>query len=145
MTSVSKIIIASEESEIIQCFPIIKQLRPHLTEQGFIQQVQRQSVDYGYQLCYLEESGELKCVAGFRISECLAHGKYLYIDDLVTDELQRSRGYGEQVFEWLVNYARLKGCNKIGLDSGVQRFAAHRFYMKQGMHISSYHFSLSLR
>ncbi len=140
----SNIRIASEESEILQCFPIIKQLRSHLTEQGFIQQVQRQNVDYGYQLCYLEEAGKLHCVAGFRISECLSNGKYLYIDDLVTDELHRSRGFGEKVFEWVINYARLNGCNEIGLESGVQRFAAHRFYMKQGMHISSYHFSVSL-
>ncbi|MBD0385163.1 MAG: hypothetical protein ICV54_01185 [Nostoc sp. C3-bin3] len=49
------------------------------------------------------------------------------------------------MFEWLINYARLNGCNEIGLESGVQRFAAHRFYMKQGMHISSYHFSVSLK
>nr|WP_199332092.1 GNAT family N-acetyltransferase [Anabaena lutea] len=121
----------------MQCFPIIKQLRPHLTEQAFIKQVQRQRVKYGYTLCYLEDLGKLQCVAGFRISECLCDGKYLYVDDLVTDELQRSLGYGEKVFEWLVNYARVNGCNEIGLESGVQRFAAHRFYMKQRMRISS--------
>ena len=103
--------IADEESEILQCFPIIKQLRPHLTEQAFIEQVHHQSVKYGYTLCYLEDSGKLQCVAGFRISECLCDGKYLYVDDFVTDELQRSLGYGEKVFEWLINYARLNGCN----------------------------------
>jgi hypothetical protein len=40
--------------------------------------------------------------------------------------------------------ARATGCAKLELDSGVQRFDAHRFYLRKRMIISSHHFSLEL-
>ena len=69
---------------------------------------------------------------------------FCYVDDLVTDESERSLGYGGALFDWLVAEARAEGCGKLELDSGVQRFAAHRFYLTKRMIISSHHFSLEL-
>jgi hypothetical protein len=34
--------------------------------------------------------------------------------------------------------------HRLELDSGVQRFAAHRFYFRERMWISRHHFSLEL-
>jgi hypothetical protein len=31
------------------------------------------------------------------------------------------------------------------LDSGVQRFGAHRFYLRRRMNITSHHFAIDLR
>jgi GNAT superfamily N-acetyltransferase len=81
---------------------------------------------------------------GFRISESLAWGKFLYVDDLVTRSVARSQGYGAELFNWLVNYATDQACQQLTLDSGVQRFAAHRFYLQHRMHITSHHFTLNL-
>jgi GNAT superfamily N-acetyltransferase len=75
----------------------------------------------------------------------LARGWHMYVDDLVTDELGRSRGYGAFLMDWLVARAREEGCDNLDLDSGVQRFAAHRFYFRQRMTISAYHFALPLK
>jgi len=40
--------------------------------------------------------------------------------------------------------ARAAGCQSFELDSGVQRFDAHRFYLTNRMQIPSHHFRLSL-
>jgi GNAT superfamily N-acetyltransferase len=53
-------------------------------------------------------------------------------------------GYGTKLFDWLVDYARAENCQQLTLDSGVQRFAAHRFYLRQRMEITSHHFTLKL-
>jgi GNAT superfamily N-acetyltransferase len=66
------------------------------------------------------------------------------VDDLVTDGAHRSRAHGRTLFEWLVAEARRLGCDQLCLESGVQRFDAHRFYFRQRMHVSAYHFTLSL-
>ena len=87
---------------------------------------------------------EVKAVAGFRIFEFLFWGKNLYVDDLVTKNGKRSKGYGGALFDWLVDYARAAGCEAFRLDSGVQRFAAHRFYLSKRMNIAAHHFTLSL-
>jgi GNAT superfamily N-acetyltransferase len=93
----------------------------------------------------LEDEGEVRAVAGFRVSECLCDGRFLYVDDLVTDHAHRSKGYGDRLFNWLVANARHEQCAELGLESGVQRYDAHRFYLRHQMRISSYHLSLNLR
>lgn len=119
------------------------QLRPHLRLENFVEQVQRQSQS-GYQLASLKREDRVVAVAGFIISECLAWGKYLYVYDLAVDETVRSKGYGQELFEWLIKFAKNRDCTQLELDSGVQRFEAHRFYLRQRMSIKSHHFSLTL-
>ncbi len=71
-------------------------------------------------------------------------GRFLYVDDLVTQEGDRSAGYGGFLFDWLVGQAREHDCERLELDSGVRRFNAHRFYLRKRMDISSHHFTLKL-
>lgn len=120
------------------------ELRPHVGAEEFIVRVKRQAEIAGYKLAYLFD-GEVKAVAGFRVSECLAWGKFLYVDDLVSKSDERSKGYGGHLFDWLVEYARREGCDQFHLDSGVQRFDAHRFYLLKRMLIEAHHFGLKLR
>ncbi|MEH2302796.1 MAG: GNAT family N-acetyltransferase [Nostoc sp.] len=129
--------------QILKCFPIMSRLRPHLEQAKFVEQVRYQMKE-GYQLVFLEVKQQTVGVAGFRIYTCLALGKLLYIDDLVVDELKRSQSYGKQLFQWLIEYAINHDCEYLSLDSGVQRFAAHRFYLMQRMSITSHHFGIEL-
>jgi GNAT superfamily N-acetyltransferase len=120
------------------------QLRPHVTESAFLERVERQMLE-GYKVAFIEEAGRAVCVAGFRILNNLAWGRFLYVDDLVTDEHERSKGFGQQLFAWLLQHAKDENCDQFHLDSGVQRFGAHRFYLAAGMDITSHHFALKLR
>lgn len=136
--------LAKTSDEIARCFPAMRELRPNIPNAAeFAARVQRQQSG-GYRLAMLEDRGEVRAVAGYRISENLVTGRFLYVDDLVTREADRSHGYGGALFEWLENEARQEGCEQLHLDSGVQRFDAHRFYMGRGMAITAHHFGLSL-
>jgi GNAT superfamily N-acetyltransferase len=135
---------AHSRTEIKRCFPIMVQLRPNLTEPEFIERVTRQSDQYGYRLVYLEEAGQIMAVAGFIIREMLPLGRFLYVDDIVTDAAERSKGYGRVLFDWLADYARSNDCAHLHLDSRLDRKEAHRFYLRQGMTISGHHFALKL-
>lgn len=121
----------------------MRQLRTHLLEVEFVPTVRRQAVG-GYHLAFLESEGSVRAVAGFRFIDNLAGGRILYVDDLSTDAAVRSQGYGSRLFSWLVERAREAGCNNLELDSGVQRFDAHRFYLTNRMVISSHHFRFQL-
>ena len=136
--------LAITDGEIAACFPVIAQLRPHVREEAFVTRVRRQEKESGYTLAFVEDTDVVRSVAGFRISESLFYGRFLYVDDLVTDEASRSKGYGERLFDWLVQRAREKNCEAVALDSGVQRFGAHRFYLKKRMDILCHHFALKL-
>lgn len=137
--------LAKSDAQVLRCFSVVVELRPHLVEGEFVARIRRQHEESGYRLVFLEEAGAVQCVAGFRIAEFLAWGRILYVDDLVTAAAVRSRGCGEKIFAWLVQHARAEGCAELHLDSGVQRFAAHRFYLRQRMDITSHHFGMKLR
>jgi GNAT superfamily N-acetyltransferase len=141
---VSNIVLAASDDEINACYPVMAELRPHVTQEEFLGRVHRQTALAGYRLaCAIDD--EVKAVAGFRISECLAWGKFLYVDDLVSKSDERSKGYGGALFDWLVEHARENDCDQFHLDSGVQRFRAHRFYLQKRMAIEAHHFGLKLK
>lgn len=135
--------LAESDADIARCHPVMAELRPHVAAERFLPQVRRQ-MQAGYRIAYVEEDGAITAVAGFRTGESLFHGPFLYVDDLVTTASRRSRGHGRALFRWLVQRARDAGCRYLELDSGVQRFEAHRFYLREGMQIRSHHFSLPL-
>jgi GNAT superfamily N-acetyltransferase len=137
-----RIAIAKTREDVRRCFPVMRELRPHFkSAEKFVQQVLRQQRD-GYLLAFLETEGEVRAVAGYRFLESLFSGKFLYVDDLVTRDGDRSRGFGGVLLDWLVEQARANRCDTLELDSGVQRFDAHRFYLLKRMNISSYHFRI---
>lgn len=139
----SEIQVAQTQAEIARCSDVMRELRPHLSHTAFVDQVQVQMAK-GYELAFLEAQGDVHCVAGFRIMTMLSRGRHLYVDDLVTAASARSRGYGRKMMAWLVERARSAGCESVELDSGVQRFQAHKFYFSCGMRIPSYHFHMPL-
>ena len=141
MKSEMKICAAQTEEEIQSCFPVVKQLRPHLSEKEFVSQVRRQMENHGYRLIFVQGNGAAKAVGGFRVAEFLAWGKTLYVDDLITNEADRKSGFGGMVLDWLMQEAKNLGCVEFHLDSGVHRFDAHRLYLIKRMIISSHHFS----
>ena len=133
---------AESDDDIRRCFPVMLELRSHLDDaEGFLRRVRRQ-IPEGYRLVLLEEADEVRAVCGFRIFSSLADGRVMHVDDLVTDGMQRSRGFGDRLFDWLVDHARDERCDRLRLDSGVQRFAAHRFYLRKRMSIVAHHFVL---
>jgi len=110
----------------------------------FLAQVREMEKD-GFRIAYIEEDGEVVTVSGYRIYTTLFMGKNLYVDDLVTSEQHRSKGYGEEMINWLRGIGRENGCNYLHLDSGTQRHAAHKFYLCQGLSITSFHFAEQLK
>ena len=138
------IALATTREDLRRCFPVMAELRPHLTEVDFIARVARQQKD-GYRLAFLTDKRTVKAVAGYRFSESLSWGKFMYVDDLVTVEKFRSQGHGQRLFRWLVNEAKARHCGQLHLDSGVHRFGAHRFYLASRMDIIAHHFALKLK
>jgi GNAT superfamily N-acetyltransferase len=140
----TEIHLAEDSRSIGACFRVMSQLRPALLENQFVERIERQRRQ-GYQLAYILHNNQVVAVAGFRVLECLAWGKFLYVDDLVTDEASRSSAFGKLLFAWLLQRANSEGCQQLHLDSGVQRYGAHRFYLRERMAITSHHFALELK
>lgn len=136
--------VAETDEEIDKCYPVMAELRPHVAREDFLHQVRRQMAASGFQLVYLSVGSDIKAVAGIRIAEWLARGKSLDLEDLVSAESDRSKGFGGKLFDWIVDLARKEDCTEVRLVSHVTRYRAHRFYLNKRMRLDAHFFSMSL-
>jgi GNAT superfamily N-acetyltransferase len=116
------------DEEISAAFPLMSVLRERLRAETFVKEVRRQQRD-GYELIGGFDGDRLVTLAGIRRSHTLSRGEHLFVDDLVTDESVRGRGYGKAAIAWLAARARAEGVPKIFLDS---RITARGFYERVG-------------
>ena len=136
---------AVSEADIRRLYPVIQALRPHIVSADqLVARAERQKKQSRWRLIYVEDGDKPVAAASFRISEWLAWGKALYVDDLIALESHRGQGYAEALMRWMEALAREEGCAEFHLDSGTHRLGAHRFYHRLKLSISSFHFSKRL-
>ena len=134
---------ATTTTDVIRCFEVMKELRPHHTPESFLSAIEAMKKE-GYQLLYLQDEDRIVSVAGFRFTTTLYDGLTIDFDDFVTLADGRSKGYGAMVFDHLVDIAKEKGIKAIHLNSNHRRFDAHRFYLNKKMKIMAHHFRLEV-
>jgi len=98
----------------------------------------------GARMCVAVEGDQVAGVAVYRLFENTFSGRQLYVDDLVTDERRRSAGVGRDLLGYLEQKARAAKFDNLSLDSGTQRAQAHKFYFREGLVVTSFHFAKKL-
>lgn len=134
--------LATTDARLAALAPVLLQLRPQYTKRTLLDQIRKQQAN-GFHVASASIDGQPICVAGFVITEKLAWGKTLYVDDLVTDANSRSQGAGKAMIYWLKQFAKDNGCSQLHLDSNMHRTDAHRFYDREGFNRASLHFSIT--
>jgi GNAT superfamily N-acetyltransferase len=105
----------------------------------------RQMFKEGAEMVTLMKNSEAKSLAVYRCHHTTFHGFRFYLDDLVTDESERGRGYEQKIISWCEARARERGCDTFDLESGVQRPMTHRFYFREGLTIFAFGFTKPVR
>ena len=113
-----------------QALPVLRELRTHL-DAAMLARVLDAGAAQGLRFTAIFDDGACLCVAGWRVMDTTTVIRKIYVDDLVTAEAARSRGCGRLMLEHIEQRARELGITRIELDSGVQRHAAHRFYLRE--------------
>ena len=135
---------AETESEIAACFEVMLELRPMLTDvESFLEKVLRMQ-QRGYKLLTAVQNGVPVALAGYRKQEMLIHGRFFYIDDLITIESKRGQGLGEQLLQFIFDLAKEQQLDKVILDTGIGNSLAQRFYFRMGMLATGMHFTYDL-
>lgn len=126
------------------CFPLMRILRPHLEDADeFVWRLQRQA-EQGYRLLVARAGDEVMGLAGCRQQENLLHGRFFYVDDLVTREDLRGQGLGEHLLNEVRAQARRLGCVNLVLDTALGNARGQRFYYRQGLLALGMHFREAL-
>jgi GNAT superfamily N-acetyltransferase len=115
--------------ELKQAFPVVRQLRPHLNEDEYIETA-KIMISNGYQIFCVFEDNEIVSYAGIAVLTNLYYGKHIWVYELVTDETKRNKGYGKLLLSHIEKYGKDNSLNCIALSSGLEKEEAHKFYKK---------------
>lgn len=137
--------LAETDEQLWKCFAAIHELRPHITREVYLEKA-KLLLSEGAKMIYVDSEGDAPGVAVFRLNYYFYRGNNMYIDDLSTLPAQRGKGYAGALLDFMITYAKEKGCDNVHLDSGYtkERFDAHRLYLNKGFHFASHHFVLPL-
>lgn len=134
---------ANTQDEYLKCWNAISALRPNLTKENYLALIDKME-HQTYQLAYIEEeNGNVPAIIGFRYMTMLYCGNIIYIDDLSTIPEARGKGYASQLLDFIIDLAQTQKLDGVHLDSGHQRYDAHRLYLNEKFKITAHHFSLT--
>jgi GNAT superfamily N-acetyltransferase len=115
------------KNEWLEAFPVMYELRTHLDENAYLELLYKM-VDEGYKMFALFNDIQIVAVTGVIIRTNFYDGRHIFVYDLVTRSSVCSKGYGEKLLTYIEQWGKEHGCEKVALDSGLQRMDAHRFY-----------------
>ena len=116
-----------ETDSLEKAFPLINQMRGHLTLEKYIEFVKLMK-PYGYKIVCLFENDEIVSYAGFAKQINLYYGHHIWVYDLITAEAKRGKGYGRILLSHIEQYAKDNMLSCVALSSSFKRKEAHRFY-----------------
>lgn len=119
-----------------------RSFRPNI-EGDYISRLREMAAE-GAGIIQLVDEDEVRAIAIWRTFLTTYCGRRFEIDDLVTAEGQRSKGYGAAMIKALETKARSLSCDAMMLTSATSRMDAHRFYFRERYAIDAFLFSKSL-
>lgn len=136
---------AESDAELAACFPVMRELRPHLSDPAeFVQRVRRQQGD-SYRLLAAWRGDAVVGLAGWRVQENLIRGRFCYVDDLVVTDAERRSGLGARLLDAVAAEARALRLPRLVLDTGLDNLLGQRFYFRYGMLPAALRFAIGLQ
>ena len=88
----------------------------------------------GMTILVLEEASSILATCYLNVIPNLTRGArpYAILENVVTDEARRGRGYGKQIIAHALASAWRAGCYKVMLQTGSKRESTHGFYRACG-------------
>ena len=128
------------KKDLHKVLPLIMELSEYQTEEQLLKERMMEMFDQNYECFGVYKDEEIIGVFGLWFMTRHYAGKSCEPDHVFILPKYQNRGLGEQVFNFIFEYSKEKGCETSELNSYVQNFKSHKFYMNHGYVIKGYHF-----
>ncbi len=135
---------AKNERDLERFFPVMKELRKDLSFEDYVTIFTDAQEADGYEMVAIESDNVILAVMGYRILHDFAHGKHLYIDDLVSTESHRSLGLGAELLRYAEDLAKELACNGLRLCTGIENERGRKFYERHDWKLRSFAYKKKL-
>jgi len=139
-----RLFVVETHSDLDRCYPIMKELRPHLSSSDYHAIYQAAKNEGDYKIAAIEDGGQILALMGYRILHDYVRGKHVYVDDLVSTESARSKGLGAELLRFAESIARQNDCKVLRLCTGVENVRGVEFYERNGWTKRAYAFTRKL-
>lgn len=129
-----------QNEEIHNAIPLVEKLNDYKISYEVLNQRFLEMLTQNYECAAIFDGNTLIGVCGLWF--CTRHyaGKSMELDHVYIDLDYRNKGLGKDFFKWIYNYAEVKGCNTVELNTYATNYASHKFYYNEGFNILGYHF-----
>jgi GNAT superfamily N-acetyltransferase len=127
-----RIFVVRAERDLERCYPVMKELRPHLSYENFLSIYRQAHAQDAYEIVAIESGGEILALMGYRFLFDYVRGKHLYVDDLVSSEKMRSKGLGALLLRFAESAAKEADCATLRLCTGLENERGMSFYEREG-------------
>lgn len=129
-----------QNEEIHNVIPLVEKLNDYKISYEVLNQRFLEMLTQNYECAAIFDGNTLIGVCGLWF--CTRHyaGKSMELDHVYIDLDYRNKGLGKDFFKWIYNYAEVKGCNTVELNTYATNYASHKFYYNEGFNILGYHF-----
>jgi ribosomal protein S18 acetylase RimI-like enzyme len=118
--------------DLERCYLTMKELRPNLSYKDYISIYEVAHKADGYEIVAIEEENQILALMGYRFLSDYVRGKHVYIDDLVTSEKVRSKGFGAELLRFAEDISRSSDCSCLRLCTGIENKLGMKFYERHG-------------
>lgn len=127
-----------DHSEYQLMLPLVIELNPKTDPEilkGRLEEIKQN----GYECAGVFNNDQLIAICGMWTLAKIYVGKQMEIDNVAVLPEYRSQKIGNQLMEWVYDYARSKGCNSVELNTYVGNHRSHKFYYNEGFKILGFH------
>ncbi|WP_084519494.1 GNAT family N-acetyltransferase [Christiangramia echinicola] len=130
--------ILKEDSAAV--LPFLKKLYKQPPSEEILKERLLEMFDQNYECFGIYLENRLIGVFGLWFMTRHYAGRSCEVDHIFIEEELQGKGIGKSLFEFIHQYAASKDCETIELNSYVENFGSHKFYMNLGYIIRGYHF-----
>lgn len=132
-----------EKEELGIIIPLLKTLDNSLHEE-LLQHRLEEMKQLNYLCVSVFDGKQLVGISGLWMLNKYYAGKHIEPDNVVILPDYRDKGIGEQLMQWIHNYAKEQGCLGSELNCYVSNSKGVAFWIKQGYRILGFHFRKDL-
>ena len=126
------------EDELDSILPLLKILDDSIAHEILTERLEDMK-QRNYECVGVYNNNTLVGISGIWTLNKYYVGKHIEPDNVMIHPDHRANGLGEQLMDWIHNYAKSKGCIASELNCYVSNHKGVRFWIKQGYKILGYH------
>ncbi|WP_064965778.1 GNAT family N-acetyltransferase [Tenacibaculum ovolyticum] len=134
-----------KKEDILTVLPLLRKLNT-TTPDAILKERLLEMTTYNTDECIgAFDNDKLIGISGLWYSLRHYSGKSVEPDHVIIDESYRGKNIGKQLFNWIYEYTKQKGCEVIELNTYTGNRKSHKFYYNEGFEIYGFHFVKVMR